>query len=73
MCNVPCSMCGDYDGCDKRKNKLLTFNVIKNNNVICYLICTREEAETYTLFHPDITLITNNLIWDNEINDDLLN
>lgn len=74
MCNLPCSICGDYDDCDIRKKELIVFDVIKNKKIICNLICTREEAETYTLFHPDITLVTNNLLWNNDLNEeDLLN
>lgn len=72
MCNVPCQLCGNYDGCKIRLGEIYKFKVYCDNKFICYTMCTREEAQEFTFLYPDYTLILDTNCFDNDISEDNL-
>lgn len=74
MCNVPCQYCGDFEECEIRLKQCLTFKIYKEGRHIGNLTTTREEAQSFTFMNPDITLVLNTNLFDNDVFDnDLLN
>ena len=58
MCNVPCSLCGDYDECEVRTSISEHFKIYNaEGNYIMDCLCTRQMAEQITFFNPDLSLI----------------
>lgn len=57
MCNVPCHFCGDFETCEIKHSKLYKFKVYENGIFKLIFIGTRDEAEEFSFYNSDYTLI----------------
>lgn len=57
MCKVPCSICGDFEGCEIKHSKHYKFKVYENGIFKLIFVGTRDEAEQFSFYNSDYTLI----------------
>ena len=57
MCNVPCSICGDFETCEIKHSKLYKFKVFEKGIFKLIFIGTRNEALQFNFYNPEYTLI----------------